>query len=78
MRELKKYIDEISDEFMSTFSQTGPNQMVNMMGSNEHEEVERIIKRVLGPETIVTFTKSHTFGSEDYDIYVVDLEFPKG
>ena len=43
---LKNKIEEISDEFMSTFSATeSEHRLVNMVGSTEFEELTEAIKK---------------------------------
>jgi len=66
---LASYVEEISDDFSSTFSVIGDNTLQNMMSSGECGRVTEIIKKYL-PECELEFIKTNVMG-QDYDIYRV-------
>jgi hypothetical protein len=70
MIDLSKHIEDISDDFQSTFTQTGPNTLVNMLrGPEEFEQVRNIIQKYY--EADVEFIKTNELGNDPYDIYLI-------
>ena len=72
MKQLKDYIEQISDDFHSTFKLVNDNQMMNMMDTSDHEYLTDIIKNYLGQETVVSYTKTNEL-DDAYDIYIVTV-----
>lgn len=50
MKHLADYIEEISDDFKSTFCVTGPDSLQNMTGNTEFDELTAIIKKYMGDD----------------------------
>lgn len=74
MKKLVDYIENISDDFQSTFTLVNENTLANMMDETETETVENIIKTYMGDNVNVTFTKTNQLGKdESYDIYLVGV-----
>jgi len=72
MSSLKDNLDNISDDFQSTFKQVSENQLINMLhGEADFLEVSSIIKRYLG-NVDVEFKKLNTM-PDDYDAYLITI-----
>lgn len=72
MKTLQNYIEQISDNFQSTFTHAGENRLTNMLsGENDFPEVTRIIQSYMG-NVLVDFHKTNQFEG-DYDIYIVEV-----
>lgn len=73
---VSKYVDQISDEFNSTFAAVGENTLVNCLGfKDDFVEVERIIKNYL-PEAKVEFTKLKDLSTPtvpNYGVYRIEV-----
>ena len=70
---LKKYIEEILDDFQSTFVAVDENKLQNMMGfKGDFETLENIVQKYI-PDAKLKFTKCGFF-EENYDMYVIELE----
>lgn len=65
MNTLESKIEEISDEFKSTFSKTSdPNILQNMIGTNEFDELrEAILKHV--PDAVLEFKQLSDWGERN-------------
>jgi hypothetical protein len=67
------YIEQISDEFHSTFSIHDDNTLKNMMGfDGDFENLTNIIRKYI-PYAELEFTKSGMMGKEPYDLYFIRL-----
>lgn len=72
MKLLQDYIEQISDDFQSTFIYAGKNKLANMLsGENDFPEVTRIVQSYMG-DVLVDFHKTNQFEG-DYDIYIVEV-----
>lgn len=72
MNSLKDNLDNISDDFQSTFKLVSENQLINMLhGEADFLEVSSIIKRYLG-NVDVEFKKLNTM-PDDYDAYLITI-----
>lgn len=71
-KKLADFVDEISDDFMSTFTVVEDNKLYNMLGMpGDFDNLRGIIRKYL-PKHEVTFTKTDRLGNdEEYDIYVI-------
>ena len=70
MIDLKLHIEDISDDFQSTFAQVDHQTLANMLyGPEEFDEVKRIIQKYY--EADVTFTKTNQLGNDPYDVYLI-------
>jgi hypothetical protein len=67
-----KFVEQISDDFQSTFTVVNDDMIANMMGlPGDFENLTRIIHKYM-PGASVEFTKSDKLGEDSkYDIYVV-------
>lgn len=63
-------LDDLSDEFNSTFVKVGPSELANMFHENERDEVERLVKKHMGA-TKVSFTKDSEFVGKVYALWYV-------
>ncbi len=71
--QLATYIEQISDDFQSTFTRMGPNVLSNMLGmKGDFENLTRIVQNYI-PDAKLKFTKTNNFEAE-YDIYLIELE----
>ena len=69
---LKDNLDNISDDFQSTFKLVSENQLINMLhGEADFLEVSSIIKRYLG-NVDVEFKKLNKMPG-DYDAYLITV-----
>lgn len=69
---LKDNLDNISDDFQSTFKLVSENQLINMLhGEADFLEVSSIIKRYLGTVD-VEFKKLNKMPG-DYDAYLITI-----
>lgn len=72
---LAKYVEQISDEFQSTFTVIDDNTLSNCLGmfKNDFDEVKRIIRKYI-PKAKVTFIRQNQFPDEEvYDVYLVKV-----
>jgi hypothetical protein len=69
LKTLRDIADQLSDEFMSTFSVQSDNQLVNMLYEEETYEVDRIVRKYL-PTVRLKFTKGKQVGSKS--IYLIE------
>lgn len=77
MINLNDHIENISDDFQSTFALASPTAYANMLqGDHEFEEVTKIIQKYY-PTVEVSFTKTNQLGSDPYDIYLIYVEEKK-
>lgn len=74
---LADFVEQISDDFHSTFTVVQDDTLMNMMGlPGDFESIEKIIKRYL-PNARVMFQKTNELGThEPYDIYLVRAVTP--
>lgn len=71
---LETFLEDISDEFGSTFSLIDENTIANMlMGEDEFPRVTGIIQKYI-PNCKVEYIKTGQFGSDDYDLYMVRVK----
>lgn len=71
---LREKLDEISNDFSSTFSYVGPTKLANLLVPEDFPEVERILKNHLGEGVEVKFRSTgQLVGPEGRDIYVIEL-----
>lgn len=78
MKTLADYVEQISDDFRSTFSIQNDNCLVNMLhGETDFPEVTTIIKNYLGEDTMVDFIRTYNYYDEDfdngYDMYLIKV-----
>lgn len=74
MNKLEENIENISDDFHSTFTLAGRWTMINMLqGPHEFDELTAIIKKYVGDDIKVEYTKTNSLGSGTYDVYKIDL-----
>lgn len=72
MNSLKDNLDNISNDFQSTFTLVSENQLVNMLhGETDFPEVSSIIKKYLG-KVDVEFKKLNKMPG-DYDVYLISI-----
>jgi len=74
MSKLHKFIEEISDDFQSTFSEI-PQGLRNMMGfEGDFDSLTKIVQKYI-PDAELVFKKTNMMGeSEPYDVYFVTLK----
>jgi hypothetical protein len=74
MKNLQDYIENISDDFQSTFIYVGENKLVNMLsGENDFPEVTRIIQNYMG-DVLVDFHKTNQMNNDEgYDVYIIEI-----
>jgi hypothetical protein len=70
-RHLADYVEQISDDFQSTFIVVNKNTLQNMMGFPQDFCLLIDIIRKYLPNTIVSFTKTNVFPDKQYDIYLI-------
>lgn len=69
---LATYVEEISDDFQSTFMVLSDNVLSNMLGMpGDFEELEKIVRKYI-PDAELSFTKTNQLDDE-YDIYLIEL-----
>jgi hypothetical protein len=69
---IANFVEQISDDFQSTFTVVGPNKLANMLGMpGDFEALTLIIQKYI-PDANVKFTKSNQMPGE-YDIYIVEV-----
>jgi hypothetical protein len=74
---VKDHVDQISDDFQSTFSHPRLNTLTNMLqGDHEFPVVEAIIKKHCG-DVVVEFQKTNAYDDGPYDIYLIKVK-PRG
>lgn len=67
---LSKFVEQISDDFQSTFTVVDENTLANMMGwPGDFQNLQNIIHKYL-PNADIHFTKTNQF-DDAYDIYLV-------
>lgn len=72
MNILKDNLDNISDDFQSTFTMVSENQLINMLqGEKDFPEVTLIIKKYLG-NVEVEFKKLNKMPGE-HDAYLITI-----
>jgi hypothetical protein len=72
MENLATYVEQISDDFQSTFQVVNANTLANMMGfPDDFNQVTKIIQNYI-PGAVVTFEKTNQL-NDTYDIYLVRL-----
>ncbi len=71
---VKDYVEQISDDFQSTFTVIDDNTLANMMGfASDFINVTNIIQKYI-PDAKVEFTKTNELGKDKaYDIYIVKV-----
>ena len=69
---LADFVEQISDDFQSTFSVVDSDTLANMMGlPGDFDVMKSIVNRYI-PGADVTFHKTNQLGEEEkYDIYLV-------
>ena len=75
MKRLADYIEQISDDFQSTFGLIDETTMRNLLRENEKEELVSIIRKHLSDDVIVDFEKVHSV-SDYKDIYIIRVSEP--
>lgn len=69
---IKPFVEQISDDFQSTFTVIDDWTLANMMGfPNDFDQVTKIIQKYV-PDAKVEFTKTNEL-KDAYDIYVVKV-----
>ena len=68
-KSLSDFVEQISDDFESTFSVVDDNTLANMMSASEIDRVTQIIRSYIGSVEL-EFVKSGHF-DDPYDIYVI-------
>lgn len=70
---LEAYVEQISDDFQSTFTVVGENTLANMLGfPGDFEALTKIVRNYI-PEANLEFTKTNTFPNS-YDVYLIKLK----
>lgn len=70
MKNLSDFVEQISDDFQSTFSVIDKNTLSNMMGfPNDFENLTNIIHKYL-PDSKIEFVKTNEI-NDPYDVYLV-------
>jgi len=71
---IRDYVEQISDDFQSTFTVVDDWTLANMMGfPGDFDQVTKIIQKYV-PNAKVEFTKTNQLGkNKAYDIYVVKV-----
>ena len=68
--QLQTYVEDISDDFGSTFSVVDPNTLANMLGfPDDFEKLTKIIQRYI-PNSNIKYIKTNTLDG-DYDVYLI-------
>ncbi len=72
---IQEHVEQISDDFQSTFTVVGESTLANLMGfPGDFEQVTKIVQKYV-PEAKVEFTKTNELGKDkSYDIYLVKIE----
>jgi hypothetical protein len=74
---LSTYIEQISDEFQSTFTRVDDNTLSNMLGfPSDYCSLIDIIRKYI-PDAKVEFIKTGEFENDQYDIYFVKVTNPQ-
>ena len=72
---LRECLEDISDDFQSTFTYVDENHLVNLLrGPHEFDEVKTILQKHLGEDIVVTFVKRGST-NDDHDIYDIEIRF---
>lgn len=70
MKTLSSYVEQISDDFQSTFTVVDKNTLANMLGhEGDFEQLLQIIHRYL-PGVLVQFEKTNQIPGS-YDVYLI-------
>lgn len=70
---LSDYVEQISDDFQSTFTVVNQNTLANMLGfPGDFENLQTIVKKYI-PNSELEFTKTNQF-DDVYDIYLIKLK----
>mgnify|MGYP000951277236 CR=1 len=70
---LATYVEQISDDFQSTFKVVDQDTLANMMGlPGDFEQLRKIVSNYL-PDTQLRFVKTNQLPG-DYDIYLMVAE----
>ncbi len=70
---LATYVEQISDDFQSTFTVVSENVLSNMLGfPGDLENLIKVIRKYI-PDAELEFIKTNNF-PEDYDIYLIKLK----
>lgn len=72
MKDLATYVEQISDNFGSTFCIAHKNKLINMLGFNKDFEILTKIIQSYIPHAKIKYTKLHHFAN-DYDMYSIEL-----
>lgn len=79
--QLSTYVEEISEDFGSTFMVLGANRLQNMIGmlKNDFETLTEIVQKYI-PGAELKFTRLNWFPESEgpYDCYVIELVTDKG
>lgn len=74
---LATYVEQISDDFQSTFTIVDDNTLANMLGMpGDFENLTRIVRKYI-PDAELEFENTKQLGG-DYDIYLVRQACTKG
>lgn len=71
MSNLAYYVEDISDDFQSTFSVVNDTTLANMLGSspNDFEVLGKIISKYI-PNAVITYVKTGEYPGK-YDLYLI-------
>lgn len=70
---LSTYVEQISDDFQSTFTVVSPNVLANMMGfKNDFDKLTQIVRDYI-PNAELEFNKTNLL-DDVYDMYLVSLK----
>ena len=70
--DLETYVEQISDDFESTFAVVDKNTLTNMLGfEGDFENLTKVVRKYI-PGAELKFTKTNQLNS-DYDIYIIEL-----
>jgi hypothetical protein len=72
MNTLAQFVDNISDDFQSTFSVVDENRLANLLHPNDLTEVASIIRRYLGP-VFIKFEKTNQLKGKR-DIWIIEVK----
>ena len=70
MDKLATYVEDISDDFHSTFCVVNDNTLSNLLSKDDFENLTKIIKNYI-PNVKVKYTKTNQLNN-DYDIYIIE------
>lgn len=75
--QLATYVEDISDDFDSTFTVVDNNSLINMLGwPGDFERLTSIIKNYI-PDADIEYVKTNTLEG-DYDVYqIINITKPK-